>query len=399
LVGRRDSAAGKELADEVWNERSHVLDLLNATFVASYAKGEIKPVELFERDGVGFNTADLSLTVESTASATLVPAGSAEGDSLILVTDNGQCRLNRAKEPAWLNCEFGRMTAASWSVRCGLASTRLNGPTNAPDVRQTVKHAQAPVFERFPGDAAQSFSGCRYWARLQLGNRLRVRRIELRKIRPEPTLIVLKASCYDAVTSSSQPFLLEHKLPFTESTANPRWQVVQERDGVLIVRNNRALQRAWLVPQVKQVTADEALRRIQGTAETDFDPRREALIETETAAQFHNISEASLLPGEEARVTSYEPSRLVVETSAERPRFLVISEISYPGWVVKIDQQPATLFITDYLLRGLVIPAGKHQIELRYHALGARQGALISLLTLLLLFTAWRVSSARQKLQ
>src|SRR6185436_14802604 len=78
--------ARAELANEVWGERSHVLDLLNTTFVAGYANGEIWPVELFERNRIGFNVTDLGLTMESTSSSTLVPAGSAEGDNLILVT-------------------------------------------------------------------------------------------------------------------------------------------------------------------------------------------------------------------------------------------------------------------------------------------------------------------------
>ncbi len=389
--------ARKELADEVWGERSHVLDLLNTTLVASYANGEILPVERLERNGIGFNTADLGLTMESTSSSALVPAGPAEGDNLILVTTMANAGLvEQGTSVAELRIWADDGSVVEHTLRAGFDTAEW--AYERADVRQTVKHAQAPVFERLPGDAAQSFSGCHYLARLQLGKRLRVRRIELRKVRPEPSLIVLKASCYDAATGSSQPLLLERKLPFTESAANPRWQVVYEHDGVLIVRNNRALPRAWLVPQVKQVTWDEALRRIQGTAETDFDPRREALLETETPAQFHNLSEAALLPSEEAKITDYGSSRLLVETTAERPRFLVISEINYPGWVAKIDQQPVTLFTADYLLRGLVVPAGKHRIELRYHALGARKGALISLLTLLLLVIAWRVGSTRQRL-
>jgi hypothetical protein len=389
---------GKEFSDEVWGERSHVLDLLNTAFVASYSNGEIRPVELFKRDGIVFNAADLVLTMESTSSAALIPIGSAEGDNLILVTTMANAgTVEQGAIVAELRIWADDGSVIEQTLRAGLDTAEW--AYERADVRQTVKHAQATVFERFPGDAAQSFSACRYLTRLPLGKRLRVRRIELRKVRQEPTLIVLKASCYDAASGTYQPFLLERKLPFMEQIANSRWQVVNDRDGVLIVRNRRALPRVWLVPQVTRVTADEALRRIQGTAETVFDPHREALIEAETTAQLPNLSGEALSPSEEAKLTSYEPSRLVIETKAERPRFLVISEINYPGWIALIDQQPAILFTTDYLLRGLALPAGQHRIELRYQAPGIRKGAWISLLTLLSLFTAWWIGKTRQKRQ
>jgi hypothetical protein len=377
--------AGMELANDVWGQRSHVLDLLNTTFVASYANGGTWPVELFKRSGIGFSTADLGLTLETTAAAALVPAGPAAGDQLILVTTlTNAGAVEQGAIVAELRVWADDGSVVERTLRAGLDTAEW--AYERTDVRQAIKHAQAPVFERLPGDAAQSFFACRYLARIPLGQRLRVRRIELRKVRPESGLLVFKASCYDAATGVSQPFLVEHKLPFTEPAAKSRWEVVQDRDRVLIVRNHRALPRAWLVPQVTQVTAEEALRRIQGTAATAFDPRREALLETE---QLPNLSGEALLPNEGASITSYEPNRLVLETKAERPRFLVISEISYPGWVATIDQQPATIFTTDYLLRGLSVPAGQHQVELRYQAPGTRKGALISLLTLLLLCIAW----------
>lgn len=379
--------AGMALADDVWGERSHVLDLLNMTFVASYANGETQPVELFKRNGIGFSTADLGLALEATAAAALVPAGPTAGDQLMLVTTlTNAGAVEQGAIVAELRVWADDGSVVERTLRAGVDTAEW--AYERADVRQTVKHAQAPVFERLPGDAARSFFACRYLARIPLGPRLRVRRIELRKVRPEAGLLVFKASCYDAATGASQPFLVEHKLPFTEPAAKSRWEVVQERNGVLIVRNHRALPRAWLVPQVTQVTAEEALRRIQGTAETAFDPRREALLETE---QLPNLSGEALLPNEGASITSYEPNRLVLETKAERPRFLVLSEISYPGWVATIDGQPATVFTADYLLRGLAIPAGQHQVELCYQAPGARKGALISLLTLLSLCIAWRL--------
>jgi uncharacterized membrane protein YfhO len=63
---------------------------------------------------------------------------------------------------------------------------------------------------------------------------------------------------------------------------------------------------------------------------------------------------------------------------------LVASEIHYPGWEATVDGQRADLYAADYLLRGLVLPAGAHRVEMRYTASAARTGAFISLACLLL---------------
>ena len=43
----------------------------------------------------------------------------------------------------------------------------------------------------------------------------------------------------------------------------------------------------------------------------------------------------------------------------------------------QIDGVKTSIHQTDYLLRGLVIPTGKHQVEMVYRAPAARKGAII----------------------
>ena len=64
------------------------------------------------------------------------------------------------------------------------------------------------------------------------------------------------------------------------------------------------------------------------------------------------------------RLTSYEPNRLVYETSSAKDGVVVFSEIYYPGWQAKIDGQPADIARADYILRVMNVPAGKHTIEM-----------------------------------
>jgi hypothetical protein len=162
------------------------------------------------------------------------------------------------------------------------------------------------------------------------------------------------------------------------------WQPVYEQRETLILRNTRVLPRAWLVAEAEAVDGEEALRRIRGEGAHAFDPRRTALIEV-APAELPSLPGGEVAPGSTARIVSYEPNRLLIETEATTPVVLVVSEINYPGWVATIDAQPAPIMPTDYLLRGVALPAGKHRVEMHYTAPGARTGAIISVCTLLLL--------------
>ena len=64
------------------------------------------------------------------------------------------------------------------------------------------------------------------------------------------------------------------------------------------------------------------------------------------------------------RLTSYEPNRLVYETSSAKDGVVVFSEIYYPGWQATIDGQPVDIARADYILRAMNVPAGNHTIEM-----------------------------------
>lgn len=168
-----------------------------------------------------------------------------------------------------------------------------------------------------------------------------------------------------------------------------RWETMLERDGVMVLRNRRAQPRAWLVAQAEAVDGEEALRRIRGESRNgdddnarEFDPRQTALLEVR-ADELPNLSGGALAPESTIRLVSYEPTRLTLETDAPQATVAVVSELFYPGWEATVDGVARPVYLTDFLLRGVAVPAGRHRIEMRYRAPAARNGALISLSTLL----------------
>ena len=63
-------------------------------------------------------------------------------------------------------------------------------------------------------------------------------------------------------------------------------------------------------------------------------------------------------------LTSYKANAVTYQSSASSERVALFSEIHYPaGWQAYIDGTPVPHFRANYILRGLTIPAGEHEIK------------------------------------
>jgi hypothetical protein len=168
-----------------------------------------------------------------------------------------------------------------------------------------------------------------------------------------------------------------------------RWRTIYDRNGVVILKNLRVLPRAWLVSGAATLDQEEILRRIRGDTPMAFDPRTTALLEPQagsTAAALQafiaSTPAAPAASGGEVGIIRDEPSRMRFETTSAQRAMLIVSEVYYPGWVARLDGARVPIYRTNFFLRGVIVPPGRHAIEMTYRPPGARKGALVSLATL-----------------
>ncbi|MEP0712710.1 MAG: YfhO family protein, partial [Algoriphagus sp.] len=65
--------------------------------------------------------------------------------------------------------------------------------------------------------------------------------------------------------------------------------------------------------------------------------------------------------------TSYAPNELKYQADMTSEGLAVFSEIYYPeGWTATIDGVETDILRANYLLRGLIIPAGSHEIVFKF---------------------------------
>ncbi len=344
----------------LFEPKSHVLDLLNTTFVVADSNSDNGWKAKLEKKIVTLNKPKLGVDVTLDTPVKLISDGT-EGDTLVFVTTLSNS--TRIADQAII----ARLSIYSSDGR--VIERQLHA-----DLMSIVHPALSPVSDSIPDTGEDKADSHRFISRVSLGTRLRIERVEITLAQSVASLILWEAYLYDSPMRRSIQL----------SIASDKWQVAYHDGGMIILRNLRALPRAWLVTDAKAVSDQEAWAAIRGQSDLTFDPRRTALLEIEPH-KMPVLSGRPLSNDSYARIVGYKPNHLVIETKTDQPAVLVISEMHYPGWVAKIDGVKTSIINTDFLLRGIVTPPGLHRIEMRYHAPKARNGAIISLLTLLLI--------------
>ncbi|HEY8660440.1 MAG TPA: YfhO family protein, partial [Hanamia sp.] len=143
--------------------------------------------------------------------------------------------------------------------------------------------------------------------------------------------------------------------------------------------NPGAFGNCWLVSGIKYVTnADEEMAALDRT-----DLKDTAVLENKFKAQIKQ----SPAPDSSAFVKLKQNLNDKIDYTfhSSTPQFAVFSEIYYPrGWNVFIDGKEADYVKTDYVLRGMYVPAGDHEIEFRFEPKSYTNGRLISIIANLL---------------
>ncbi|MDZ7771429.1 MAG: YfhO family protein [Balneolaceae bacterium] len=139
-----------------------------------------------------------------------------------------------------------------------------------------------------------------------------------------------------------------------------------------VYENTDVLPKAFFVDSVITVSSpQEAIDYLKTGSGIDLGET--AVVETSQALVSRPDTSASV------EVTSYGPREITLRTSSSGEGFLVLSEIYYPpGWTATVDGQQTEIYKTDYILRGLQVPAGEHEIRLRFDPASYIWGSRIS---------------------
>jgi len=180
---------------------------------------------------------------------------------------------------------------------------------------------------------------------------------------------------------------------------NTKYLIISGQSGAPQAQQNPAAYgAAWLVSNIMTVNSNDAEFNALGTVP---DLKSTAIVHSDFSDKV-----AGLQPSGQGTVaiTKYSPNELTYSFNSTSEQLTVFSEIWYGpdlGWEATIDGQPADLIRTNYLLRGLRVPAGQHTITMTFAPSSFFTGKAISMVCSLLIilgligFGAWRFIESR----
>jgi len=176
------------------------------------------------------------------------------------------------------------------------------------------------------------------------------------------------ASHLDAIYGQTNSFG-EHSL-FSLGPREPGGQITSYDDVTATIQTNGllsliefhgALPRAGIFANWRSGLSDDEV--LATLPRKTWNPHQEVLVAENIPAPEIGDTNSTVVA---ARYESYDPKRIVLTTEAETSTVLLLNDKYHPAWKVTVDGKPAKLLRANYLMRGVHLTAGKHEVEFRF---------------------------------
>jgi Bacterial membrane protein YfhO len=366
---------GESVQSAITRRHAPVLDILGVRYLLAQS-----PKQASQQYGsLSYSSAPLSVVLSSRQTVRL-SLGLVNANVLGMITWLGNgTEVQQGEVVAEIRLTLADGSTRSLPLLAGLHTAEW--AWDRPSLKGRVLHTRAPIAYDSP-QYADGYSGHAYLAEIPLGSEMGITSVEIASKMESASIAVDRVSLSDTVTHETIGVGTVDILRGVDS-----YRELSHDSGLTVFENIQALPRAWLVNSL-EVMAPELVRDavLNGNMPDGrlFDSSTVALAETPLANMKLNLSSSDY-----AQVRGYVPGRIELEVSSKTNAFLVVSESYYPGWIAVVDGQPADIVRTDYLLMGLRVPAGIHDVVLSYSPRIFALGAALSALT----FAAFAVGS------
>ncbi len=120
---------------------------------------------------------------------------------------------------------------------------------------------------------------------------------------------------------------------------------------------------------------------LQALADPSFDPREASYVEVAPGESVGLDFDAEIPADrstERVEIVVDGLHEVTIEAELSAPGLVVLGDSFYPGWRATVDGEPAPILATNHIFRGVVVPAGRHEIRFDYAPASVYWGAAIS---------------------
>jgi hypothetical protein len=143
--------------------------------------------------------------------------------------------------------------------------------------------------------------------------------------------------------------------------------------GDYVYLNSTGLPRAFFVKKAEKAKQIDILKHLK---EGDFNPLETVWIEKDLSQTVEPYDSTV-----NVKILEHENEYIKIEADASGNNFLFISEVYYPvGWKAYIDGNETPIIKSNYAFRGVIVPKGKHTIEMKFTSSAFEQGKTISII-------------------
>ena len=133
-----------------------------------------------------------------------------------------------------------------------------------------------------------------------------------------------------------------------------------QKNNTFVYQYNEYLPRGFFVDDY-MVISDE-FDRIKKINSKEFIPQQTAILEAEIEEKVEKPDSSF------SHLVDYSPNLTKFEVFTNKQALFIISEVDYPpGWKFYLDgNQEKNIYRTDHAIQSVVVPEGKHTVELRF---------------------------------
>jgi uncharacterized membrane protein YfhO len=145
----------------------------------------------------------------------------------------------------------------------------------------------------------------------------------------------------------------------------------------------------WTVHEAVEIQDEEEVRDI--LRDEGFDLRHRTFL----------LGAAPRLEGcegtDQVQLLERNSGSLTIQADMKCQGMVVIGDSYFPGWQATVDGKPVEIYEAYAAVRGVVVDAGRHEIEMKYRPRSAYLGLLMTALGLLGLFAVELWSRRRER--
>lgn len=161
-----------------------------------------------------------------------------------------------------------------------------------------------------------------------------------------------------------------------ESRGASELTLIYAGEDMHIYENPSYFPRAYAVCQFQVTQNEQSI--LSGLADGSLDPYETVWLEEPPAIPMTNAGCIS----EQPQVIRYAANEFAIQAEMASPGFLVVSEVTYPGWQAYVDGKESHVYTANYLFRAVYLPEGTHEVCFAYVPIGFWIGVAISSATL-----------------